>query len=84
MALVTLLKDHLSDPVNIINVNQVAENRGIKVRTVVVDEEGPRGSQLTLQIEGPIRKGHVTFGHDLARCAIVYDLCYPAWTAPER
>jgi D-3-phosphoglycerate dehydrogenase / 2-oxoglutarate reductase len=53
VALVTLLQDHLSDPVNIINVNQVAESRGIKVRTVLVDEEGPRGSQLTLQIDGP-------------------------------
>lgn len=35
-------------------------------------------------VEGPIRKGHETFGHDLARCAIVYDLCYPAWMAAER
>lgn len=53
IALVTLLQDHLSDPVNIINVSQVAESRGIKVRTVLVDEEGPRGSQLTIQIDGP-------------------------------
>ncbi|MEZ6193134.1 MAG: phosphoglycerate dehydrogenase [Phycisphaerales bacterium] len=52
-ALVTLLKDHLSDPVNIINVAQVAERRGIKVRTVLVDEEGPRGSELSIQIDGP-------------------------------
>ena len=27
-------------------------------------------------VNGPIRKGHVPFGHDLARCAIVYDMCY--------
>ncbi len=53
MTLVSLLQDHLSDPVNIINVTQVAEARGIKVRTVLVDEEGQRGSQLTLQIDGP-------------------------------
>lgn len=53
IALVTLLQDHLSDPVNIINVNQVAESRGIKVRTVLVDEEGPRGSELSFQIDGP-------------------------------
>jgi D-3-phosphoglycerate dehydrogenase len=52
-ALVTLLKDHLTDPVNIINVAQVAERRGIKVRTVLVDEEGPRGSELSIQIDGP-------------------------------
>lgn len=51
--LVTLLQEHLSDPVNIINVSQVAEKRGIKVRTVMVEEEGPRGSELTIQIEGP-------------------------------
>jgi len=35
-------------------------------------------------IEGPVRVGHVTFGADLARCAIVYDLCYPSWTPEER
>jgi len=51
--LVTLLKEHLTDPVNIINVSQVAEKRGIKVRTVLVDEDGPRGSELSIQIEGP-------------------------------
>jgi len=35
-------------------------------------------------IEGPIRKGHVRFGSDLALCAIVYDLCYECWTEGER
>jgi hypothetical protein len=35
-------------------------------------------------INGPIRTGHVTFGSDLARCAIVYDLCYPCWTSEQR
>jgi hypothetical protein len=35
-------------------------------------------------INGPIRKGHVTFGHDLARCAIVYDLCYEYWSQSEQ
>jgi len=35
-------------------------------------------------VNGPIRKGHVTFGHDLARCAIVYDLCYEYWSQSER
>jgi len=35
-------------------------------------------------INGPIRKGHVPFGHDLARCAIVYDLCHEYWTIHER
>jgi len=35
-------------------------------------------------IDAPIRVGHETFGHDLARCAIVYDLCWPCWTEQER
>ena len=35
-------------------------------------------------IRGPIRKGHVTFGHDLARCALVYDLCHEYWSPEER
>jgi hypothetical protein len=35
-------------------------------------------------VDGPIQKGHVPFAHDLARCAIVYDLCYDCWTAEER
>lgn len=35
-------------------------------------------------ITGPIQKGHTTFGHDLALCAIVYDLCYDYWTPQQR
>ena len=35
-------------------------------------------------IEAPIRIGHENFGHDLARCAIVYDLCWPSWSDEER
>ncbi|TET37155.1 MAG: hypothetical protein E3J72_06875 [Planctomycetota bacterium] len=35
-------------------------------------------------VNGPIRSGHVPFGADLARCGIVYDLCYDEWTQPER
>ena len=50
------------------------------------DEQlGKRGVRMAMKyIDGPIRKGHVTFAHDLARCAIVYDLCYPYWTADQR
>jgi hypothetical protein len=33
---------------------------------------------------GPVRVGHETFGHDLALCAMVYDLCYEHWTPEER
>ncbi len=35
-------------------------------------------------IRGPVRKGHVPFGSDLARCAIVYDLCHEYWTDEQR
>ncbi|MBI5689894.1 MAG: heparinase II/III family protein [Verrucomicrobia bacterium] len=35
-------------------------------------------------IDGPIRAGHATFGHDLAQCALAYDLCFDAWTEAER
>lgn len=38
----------------------------------------------TKYVTGPIKKGHVPFAHDLARCAIVYDLCHECWTADER
>ena len=32
----------------------------------------------------PVKKGHTPFGSDMARCAVVYDLCHDAWTADER
>lgn len=35
-------------------------------------------------VRGPIRQGHVPFAHDLARCAIVYDLCFECWTPEEQ
>lgn len=35
-------------------------------------------------VDGPIRVGHVTFGTDLALCALVYDLCWDCWTAEQR
>jgi hypothetical protein len=35
-------------------------------------------------VNGPIRVGHEPFGRDLARCAIVYDLCWPLWSAEQR
>ncbi|MEX0885001.1 MAG: phosphoglycerate dehydrogenase [Phycisphaeraceae bacterium] len=49
LALVGLLREHLSIPVNIVNVMHVAEQRGIKTRTVKSDE-GKFGSQLVLEI----------------------------------
>ncbi len=44
-----------------------------------------RAKQRALKlVDGPIRKGHVTFGHDLALAAIAYDLCHEHWTPDER
>jgi hypothetical protein len=46
---------------------------------------GQAAVQLAMKyVNGPIRQGHVTFAHDLARCAIVYDLCYESWTPEQR
>ncbi|MBM3500956.1 MAG: hypothetical protein FJX74_20055 [Armatimonadetes bacterium] len=35
-------------------------------------------------VQGPVRVGHETFGHDLALCAVVFDLCHEYWTDAER
>ena len=50
------------------------------------DEQlGKSAVQMAMKyINSPIRKGHVTFGHDLARCAIVYDLCHEYWAQEQR
>ena len=46
---------------------------------------GRKAVEMALKtVGGPIKKGHVPFGHDLARCAIVYDLCHELWTPDER
>ncbi|MGB2809799.1 MAG: heparinase II/III family protein [Sedimentisphaerales bacterium] len=46
---------------------------------------GKRAVKMAMKyVDGPIRKGHVTFAHDLARCAIVYDMCYEYWSQGER
>ncbi len=56
------------------------------VCAVESDEQlGKLAVQMAMKyINGPIRSGHVTFGHDLARCAIVYDLCYKYWRQDQR
>jgi Heparinase II/III-like protein len=50
------------------------------------DEETGKTAVKTamLYVEAPVRIGHVRFGDDLARCAIVYDLCYPLWSPEQR
>jgi hypothetical protein len=35
-------------------------------------------------VNAPVRVGHETFGHDLALCAIAFDLCHEHWTDQER
>ena len=48
-------------------------------------ELGRRAVQMAMKyVNGPVRKGHCTFGHDLARCALVYDLCHGSWTDGQR
>lgn len=46
---------------------------------------GRQAVELALKyVRGPVRAGHVTFAHDLALCALVYDLCHEAWQPAER
>ncbi|MHC4582730.1 MAG: hypothetical protein ACYS14_14835, partial [Planctomycetota bacterium] len=46
---------------------------------------GSRAVQMAAKyVNGPIRKGHTPFAHDLARCAIVYDLCHEYWSEQQR
>ena len=46
---------------------------------------GESAVQMAMKyVTGPIKKGHIPFAHDLARCAIVYDLCHEYWTVDER
>ena len=53
-----------------------------------VEEDGELGrravDRILETVDGPIRRGHVAFGSDLARCAVVYDLCHDQWTPEER
>ncbi|MEM6259159.1 MAG: phosphoglycerate dehydrogenase [Planctomycetota bacterium] len=52
-AMVGLLREHLADPVNMINVAQVAESRGIKIKTATIDEPTQAGPALTIEVHGP-------------------------------
>jgi D-3-phosphoglycerate dehydrogenase len=54
--LIGLLRHYLETPLNVINVGRAAEQRGIKVRTSVVDESSAAmtvGPQLAIEIKGP-------------------------------
>lgn len=68
--------------------NADAHSKMISLALVsAIEQDRPLARQaidMALQLaDGPIKKGHVPFGHDLARCAIVYDLCYEHWTPEE-
>jgi D-3-phosphoglycerate dehydrogenase len=52
-AMVGLLRGNFDVPLNIINVSHLAEQRGIQVRTVTVEQESGGGPQLTIEIKGP-------------------------------
>jgi hypothetical protein len=56
------------------------------VSAIEQDEQlGREAVQMAMEdVNGAIRIGHVTFGADLARSALVYDLCYEYWTPDER
>ncbi|MDX1682601.1 MAG: phosphoglycerate dehydrogenase, partial [Phycisphaeraceae bacterium] len=50
--LIGLLQSHLDLPLNVINVRHVAEERGITLRTVTVDDEKAGGNRLTIEVGG--------------------------------
>ncbi|MEM6334195.1 MAG: phosphoglycerate dehydrogenase [Planctomycetota bacterium] len=52
-AVIALLNDHLSDPVNLINAQQVAEARGIAIRCTSEERSPGKGSLLVIEIEAP-------------------------------
>ena len=52
-AVMNLLKGHLDVPVNVINVNQVAQDRGIHVRTTQVDQDAGMATELSIEVVGP-------------------------------
>ena len=46
---------------------------------------GEKAVEMAMQtVSGPIKKGHVPFANDLARSAVVYDLCHEQWTPQQR
>lgn len=70
---------------------QQADNHAKMISMALVcaiENDGQLGRdavQLAMKyVTGPIKIGHVPFAHDLALCAIVYDLCYEFWTQQQR
>jgi len=50
LALINLFRGHLDVPLNLINVRNVAEQRGIKLRTVVADDDGAAPQKLSIEV----------------------------------
>lgn len=52
ISLIGLLRGYMDVPLNIVNVRHVAEQRGIGIRTVTIEEDKLEGPQLTILLEG--------------------------------
>lgn len=64
-------------------------SRGISMALVAAIDDNiamaHEAQELAMKlVNGPIRKGHVTFGHDLALAGLIYDLCHSAWSEGDR
>jgi len=55
MALIGLLQPHMDARLNLVNVRHLAEQRGIHLRTVRIDEQQIHGPQMALDVECPDR-----------------------------
>ena len=55
LALIGLLQPHLDTGLNVVNVEHVAEQRGISLRTVTADEDKVVGPQIALEVESTDR-----------------------------
>ena len=53
ITLVNLLKAHLDTTLNVINVRQAAEERGIRLRAVTCDEERAASPKLVIEVDSP-------------------------------
>ncbi len=51
LSLIGLLQDHLDVPLNLVNVRHVAEQRGIMLRTVTMEEGHLQGPQVAIEVE---------------------------------
>jgi len=62
--LIGLLQSHLETRLNLINVKQMADDRGIEIETVIKEEGGTRGGEIALHVEGGGKERYIV-GHIL-------------------